>query len=84
MNRNRLYQEKKKILTIFYFLNIFRVSGQPYATLTDPTTNADIGKALVADGILLVEKRRERKLTKLVIFSFNYFYFVFKQTVLKK
>lgn len=44
----------------------FRVNGQPFATLTDPATNTDIGKALVSDGILLVEKRRERKLAKLV------------------
>jgi len=48
-------------------LNVeYKVNGQPYATLTDPATNADIGKALVSDGILLVEKRRERKLAKLV------------------
>jgi len=48
-------------------LNVeYKVNGQPFATLSDPTTNADIGKGLVADGILLVEKRRERKLAKLV------------------
>lgn len=51
--------------------NIFRINGQPFATLTDPATNIDIGKALVSDGILLVEKRRERKLAKLVI---NFFF----------
>lgn len=44
----------------------YRVNGQPFATLTDPSTNVDVGKALVADGILLFEKRRERKLAKLV------------------
>lgn len=62
----------------FYFfkLSIFRVSGQPFATLTDAGTNLDIGKGLVADGILLVEKRRERKLAKLVN-KFEYFFSVF-------
>lgn len=50
-----------------------RVNGQPYATLTDPATSTDVGRGLIADGILLVEKRREKKLKSLV----NYFvYFV--------
>lgn len=54
-------------MAFFLFkFSIFRVSGQPFATLTDAGTNLDIGKGLVADGILLVEKRRERKLVKLV------------------
>ncbi|XP_031619564.1 staphylococcal nuclease domain-containing protein 1 [Contarinia nasturtii] len=48
-------------------LNVeYKINGQPFATLSDPTSKADIGKALVADGILLVEKRRERKLAKMV------------------
>lgn len=42
------------------------MNGQPYATLTDPATSTDVGRALVADGILLVEKRREKKLKPLV------------------
>lgn len=41
-------------------------TGVPLATLHDPTTNTDIGKGLVADGLLLAEKRRERKLKELV------------------
>lgn len=45
---------------------VLRVNGAPFATLTHPTTNLDLGKGLVADGILLFEKRRERKLAKLV------------------
>lgn len=53
------------------------MSGQPFATLTDAGTNLDIGKGLVADGILLVEKRRERKLAKLVNkFEFSFLYSV--------
>lgn len=58
------------------FFNAYRVNGQPFATLTDAGTNLDVGKGLVADGILLVEKRRERKLAKLVnIFKFLPFFF---------
>lgn len=48
-------------------LNVeYRVSGFPHATLTDETTSQDIVKGLVGEGLLLVEKRRERKLAKLV------------------
>lgn len=48
-------------------LNIeYRVSGFPHATLIDPGTNLDVVKGLVNDGLLLVEKRREKKLSKLV------------------
>lgn len=54
------------------------MNGQPFATLTD-TNNVDIGKALVSDGILLVEKRRERKLAKLVnITEMSISFFEFK------
>lgn len=45
---------------------VFRVNGFPYASLVDPSTHLDICKGLVTDGILLVEKRRERRLAKLV------------------
>ena len=43
-----------------------QASGPALATLHDPTTNSDIGKQLVADGLVLSEKRRERKLKDLV------------------
>lgn len=49
-----------------FALDLRRVNGAPFATLTDPGTNLDVGKGLVADGILLFEKRRERKLAKMV------------------
>lgn len=42
------------------------MNGFPYVTLTDPDTKLDVGKGLVSDGILLVEKRREKRLNKLV------------------
>lgn len=58
-------------------LNIeYRVSGFPHATLIDPGTNLDVVKGLVNDGLLLVEKRREKKLSKLVSVSII-FIFVF-------
>jgi len=48
-------------------LNVeYKVNGFPFVTLTDPDTKSDIGKGLVSDGILLVEKRREKRLNKLV------------------
>lgn len=42
-------------------------NGPALATLHDPTTSADIGKQLVADGLVLYENRRERKLKELVL-----------------
>ncbi|XP_017057895.1 staphylococcal nuclease domain-containing protein 1 [Drosophila ficusphila] len=49
-------------------LNVeLKVHGSPnLATLHDPTTKADFGKQLVAEGLVLAEKRRERKLKDLV------------------
>ncbi|KAL9908465.1 LOW QUALITY PROTEIN: staphylococcal nuclease domain-containing protein 1-like [Glossina fuscipes fuscipes] len=38
----------------------------PLATVYDPSTNVNIGKQLVADGLVLAEKRGERKLRELV------------------
>lgn len=49
-------------------LNVeYRVQGSPpAATLSDPNTKEDIVKALIAEGVLLVENRRERRLQKLL------------------
>ncbi|BFF99855.1 staphylococcal nuclease domain-containing protein 1 [Drosophila madeirensis] len=49
-------------------LNVeLKVAGAPnLATLHDPTTKTDFGKQLVAEGLVLAEKRRERKLKDLV------------------
>ncbi|XP_061402624.1 staphylococcal nuclease domain-containing protein 1 [Musca vetustissima] len=41
-------------------------SGPALATIHDPTTNIDIGKQLVSDGLVMVEKRGERKLRELI------------------
>lgn len=61
-------------------MHFFRVNGFPYASLTDPATNLDICKGLVTDGILLVEKRRERKLAKLVNILFITYAFIAPET----
>lgn len=48
-------------------LNIeYRLTGFPHVSLTDPRSNLDVVKGLVTDGLLLVEKRREKKLANLV------------------
>lgn len=48
-------------------LNVeFKITNFAYATLSDPTTNIDVGKGLITDGLVLAEKRRERKIAKLV------------------
>lgn len=57
-----------KLILFIFKKKIHRVNGQPYATLTDPATSTDVGRALIADGILLVDKRREKKLKSLVNF----------------
>lgn len=48
-------------------LNVeYRNGTLGHATLADPTTDEDVVKTLIADGLLLVEKRREKRLLKLV------------------
>jgi staphylococcal nuclease domain-containing protein 1 len=48
-------------------LNVEYKSGsEVYVTVVDPENNADFGKSLVADGLLLVERRREKRLATLV------------------
>jgi staphylococcal nuclease domain-containing protein 1 len=47
-------------------------SGISYVTLVDPTTKEDVGKTLISEGLFLVEKRRDKKLQKLVSFCYSY------------
>ncbi|XP_059613411.1 staphylococcal nuclease domain-containing protein 1 [Phlebotomus argentipes] len=48
-------------------LNVeYKANNLAHATLQDPNTKADIGKALINDGYILCEKRREGKLAKLL------------------
>lgn len=44
-------------------LNVeYKANNVTYVTLTDPKTNVDVGKNLVKDGLVLIEKRREKRL----------------------
>lgn len=52
-------------MNIFY-MDIFVIDGIAAASLVDPSSEQDIAKGLISDGLMLVEKRRERKLAKLV------------------
>ncbi|KAJ1524901.1 hypothetical protein ONE63_009761 [Megalurothrips usitatus] len=47
-------------------LNVEVNASPALATLEDPTSKVDIGKALIEDGLLLAEKRKERRLAKLI------------------
>eukprot|EP00118_Oscarella_pearsei_P025078 m.307457 g.307457 ORF g.307457 m.307457 type:complete len:902 (+) comp42308_c0_seq1:69-2774(+) len=44
----------------------YKVGTQEFVTAMDPDSEADIGKSLVADGLLQVDKRKEKRLAKLV------------------
>lgn len=44
----------------------YRITGVPYASFTDPTSNEDLVKNLIMDGLLLAEKKGGRRLAKLV------------------
>jgi staphylococcal nuclease domain-containing protein 1 len=44
----------------------YRVTGVAYVSFTDPSTNEDVGKNLIMDGMLMAEKKGGRKLAKLV------------------
>lgn len=49
-------------------LNVeYRITGTEYATLVDPSTKADVGEDLIADGFLIADKnKKDRRLTKLI------------------
>lgn len=57
---------RSDVLDRTLLLNVEVNGALPLATLEDPTTKVDIGKALIEDGLLLAEKRRERRLNKLL------------------
>lgn len=48
-------------------LNVeYRVGGLAYVSLVDPESNDDLGKNLIVDGLLMVDKKGGRRLAKLV------------------
>nr|QBI71276.1 ebna2 binding protein P100 [Franklinothrips vespiformis] len=57
---------KEDVLDRTLLLNVEVIGSPPLATLVDPTTKVDIGKSLIEDGLLLAEKRKERRLASLV------------------
>ena len=44
----------------------YKIGTLEYVTVTEPTNNEDIGKNLVTDGLMMVEKKGGRRLAKLV------------------
>ncbi|KYM96600.1 hypothetical protein ALC62_12727 [Cyphomyrmex costatus] len=59
---------KEDVLDKILLLNIeYKLSSNVIAvTLMHPSTNEDIGKGLISDGFLHVQKHRDRRLTKLI------------------
>lgn len=48
-------------------LNVeYRQSGSPFVSFTDPTSNEDVGKNLILDGLMLLDKKGGRKMQKLI------------------
>ncbi|KAK3097810.1 hypothetical protein FSP39_013410 [Pinctada imbricata] len=48
-------------------LNVeYKILGAPYASLMYPDTKDDVAQSLISNGFLLVERRREKRLAKLV------------------
>ena len=57
---------KDDLLDHQFKLNVeYRIGGNAYVTLVDGDDN-DAGKALIADGLLMAEKKGGRRLAKLV------------------
>lgn len=46
-------------------------------TLVDSSSNEDIAKGLISDGLLLVQNQRDRRLTKLVILCYYVFFYIY-------
>ncbi|KFB45039.1 AGAP005672-PA-like protein [Anopheles sinensis] len=45
----------------------YRITGTEYVTLVDPSTKADVGEDLIADGYVIADKnKKDRRLTKLI------------------
>jgi hypothetical protein len=59
---------KEDVLDKILLLNVeYKLSNNVIAvTLVHPSTNEDIGKGIISDGFLHVQKHRDRRLTKLV------------------
>lgn len=66
---------KEDVLDKILLLNVeYKQSNVIAVTLMHPSTNEDIGKGIISDGFLHVQKHRDRRLTKLVSQSLLYSY----------
>ncbi|CAB4015938.1 staphylococcal nuclease domain-containing 1-like, partial [Paramuricea clavata] len=58
---------KNKILNNMFLLNKeYKINNQEFVTLTNPESKEDIGRALIAEGLALVDKRNEKRFQKMV------------------
>ncbi|XP_065069172.1 staphylococcal nuclease domain-containing protein 1-like [Rhopilema esculentum] len=58
---------KRQALNEKFLLNVeYRQNGQEFATLVNPSTKDDISSGLLADGLAMVEKRKEKRLQKIL------------------
>jgi staphylococcal nuclease domain-containing protein 1 len=58
---------KREVLNNQFLYNTeYRVGNAEYVTLLIPDSKEDVGKALVSEGFLLAEQRREKRLQKMV------------------
>jgi len=44
----------------------YKFNNQDFVTLTNPETKKDIANVLITNGVLMVERRREKRLQKLI------------------
>lgn len=70
---------RSDLLNRVVLLNVeYRVNGVPHVTLLDAETKVDLVKNIVEEGYLLVDKRNDRRLAKVVsdvlIHCINVFY----------
>jgi len=50
-----------------FSLNVeYKANGEDFVTLSNPETQADLARTLISLGVCLVERRREKKLAKLI------------------
>lgn len=66
MSFHRAFNLDNSLLIFRFYLSTDSNNGLSNATLFDPKSKADIGKGLVQDGFILVEKRPGRRFAKFV------------------
>ncbi|KAL1117006.1 hypothetical protein AAG570_004334, partial [Ranatra chinensis] len=65
--RDAELQLETDVVNKAFLMNVeYSTGGSTFVTLVDPTTKEDVGKKLIAEGFLLVDKRHEKRLQKLI------------------